>query len=46
MNAVPLHTVQKRMGHAQLRTTAIYTDAVGKEEQDIAARMWGVGGWT
>ena len=27
--------------HAQLRTTAIYADVVGKEEQHIAARMWG-----
>jgi len=28
------------MGHAQLGTTAIYADAVGKEEQHIAAGMW------
>ena len=41
VNGVPLHMVQKWMGHAQLSTTAIYADAVGKEEQDIAARMWG-----
>ena len=40
VNGVPLHIVQKWMGHAQLSTTAIYADAVGKEEQDIAARMW------
>jgi site-specific recombinase XerD len=40
-NGVPLHMVQKWTGHAQLSTTAIYADAVGKEEQDIAARMWG-----
>jgi len=26
--------------HAQLSTTAIYADAVGEEEQSIAARMW------
>ena len=45
VNGVPLHMVQKWMGHAQLSTTAIYADAVGKEEQDIAARMWGQG-WT
>ena len=38
---VPLNMLQKWMGHAQLSTTAIYADAVGKEEQDIAARMWG-----
>lgn len=41
VNAVPLQMVQKWMGHAQLSTTAIYADAVGREEQDIAARMWG-----
>lgn len=40
VNGIPLHMVQKWMGHAQLSTTAIYADAVGKEEQDIAARMW------
>jgi integrase/recombinase XerD len=26
---------------AQLTTTAIYADAVGAEEKDIARRMWG-----
>lgn len=40
VNSVPLHMLQKWMGHSQLSTTAIYADAVGKEEQDIAARMW------
>ena len=41
VNGIPLHMLQKWMGHAQLSTTAIYADAVGKEEQDIARRMWG-----
>ena len=41
VNGIPLHMLQKWMGHAQLSTTAIYADAVGKEKQDIAARMWG-----
>lgn len=41
VNGVPLHMVQKWMGHAQLSTTAVYADAVGKEEQHIAMRMWG-----
>ncbi len=40
VKGVPLHMLSKWMGHAQLSTTAIYADAVGKEEQDIAARMW------
>jgi integrase/recombinase XerD len=37
---IPLNLVQKWLGHAQLTTTAIYADAVGAEEQDIARRMW------
>lgn len=40
VSGVPLHMLQKWMGHAQLSTTAIYANAVGKEEQHIAARMW------
>ena len=39
---IPLNLVQKWLGHAQLSTTAIYANAVGTEEQDIARRMWGV----
>ena len=38
---IPLNLVQKWLGHAQLTTTAIYADAVGSEEKDIAKRMWG-----
>lgn len=41
VNGIPLHMLQKWMGHAPLSTTAIYADAVGKEGQDIASRMWG-----
>jgi hypothetical protein len=37
---IALNMVQKWLGHAQLTTTAIYADAVGEEEQNIAARMW------
>ena len=37
---IPLNLVQKWLGHAQLSTTAIYANAVGTEEQTIAARMW------
>ncbi len=32
--------VQRWLGHAQLSTTAIYADAVGAEEKEIASRMW------
>jgi hypothetical protein len=28
------------MGHAKMETTAIYCNAVGEEQQTIAARMW------
>jgi integrase/recombinase XerD len=38
---IPLNLVEKWLGHAQLTTTAIYADAVGAEEKDIARRMWG-----
>jgi integrase/recombinase XerD len=37
---VPPHLVQRWLGHASLRTTAIYGDVVGREERSIAARMW------
>jgi integrase/recombinase XerD len=37
---IALNMVQKWLGHAQLTTTAIYANAVGEEEQAIAARMW------
>lgn len=40
VQGVPLHMLQKWLGHAQLSTTAIHADAVGREEQDIATRMW------
>jgi integrase/recombinase XerD len=38
---IPLNLVQKWLGHAQLRTTAVYANAVCAEEKDIAKRMWG-----
>lgn len=38
--SVPLTLVQKWLGHADIKTTAIYTNAMGPEEQEIAARMW------
>jgi len=37
---IPLNLVQRWLGHAQLSTTAIYAEAVGAEEKDIASRMW------
>jgi integrase/recombinase XerD len=37
---VPLPMIQKWLGHSRLATTAIYTNAIGPEEQEIARRMW------
>jgi integrase/recombinase XerD len=37
---VPLNMLSKWMGHSQMETTAIYANAVGEEQQSIAARMW------
>ena len=37
---VPPHLVQRWLGHASLRTTAIYGDVTGPEERAFAARMW------
>ena len=39
-SGVPLNMLQKWLGHAMMETTAIYADAVGEEQQTIAARMW------
>lgn len=41
---VPAPLVQRWLGHASLRTTAIYADVVGDEERLFAGRMWQVGG--
>lgn len=37
---IQLHMLQKWMGHADMKVTAIYATAIGQEEQEIAARMW------
>ena len=39
-SGVPLNMLSKWMGHATLETTTIYANALGAEEQGIAARMW------
>lgn len=39
-SGVPLNLVQKWLGHSELSTTAIYANAVGPEEVEIAERMW------
>ena len=40
-SGVPLNLVQRWLGHASMTTTAIYLEALGEEEREIAARMWG-----
>lgn len=42
-SGVPLNLVQRWLGHASMTTTAIYLDALGEEEREIAARMWATG---
>ena len=37
---VPLNIIQKWLGHSHLHTTAIYSDAMGPEEQQFAAQLW------
>ncbi|WP_230483054.1 tyrosine-type recombinase/integrase [Sphingomonas sp. Leaf21] len=39
-SSVPLNLVQRWLGHAHIKTTAIYTNALGAEERRIASRMW------
>lgn len=39
--SVPLNLVQRWLGHADIKTTAIYSSAIGPEEREIASRMWG-----
>jgi integrase len=37
---VPQNLLQRWLGHASPKTTAIYCDVSGSEERDIARRMW------
>ena len=39
-SGVPLNMLSKWMGHASMEVTAIYANALGAEEQGLAARMW------
>jgi integrase len=38
--SVPPHLVQRWLGHASLKTTAIYGDVIGPDERAFAERMW------
>ena len=37
---IPMPTLQKWMGHSRFETTTIYLDFVGKDERDLAKRIW------
>lgn len=39
-SGIPITLVQRWLGHARLTTTAIYLQAMGEEEREIASRMW------
>lgn len=40
LNNIAMTLAQKWLGHASLQTTAIYYQIVGKEEREMAARLW------
>ena len=37
---VQLNMAQRWLGHADIRTTAIYSEAIGQEERNVAQRLW------
>lgn len=37
---IPLNLLSKWMGHASLEVTAIYANALGEEQRQIASKMW------
>lgn len=39
-SGVQLNMLAKWLGHSNLENTAIYADAMGEEERDVAKRMW------
>ncbi|MGK2908438.1 MAG: tyrosine-type recombinase/integrase [Sphingobium sp.] len=39
-SGAPLNLVQRWLGHADMKTTAIYANVMGPEERAIAAKMW------
>jgi integrase/recombinase XerD len=39
-SGIPLNVIQRWLGHADIETTAIYTNVLGDEERALADRMW------
>ena len=37
---IQLNMVQKWLGHVEIKTTAIYSEALGAEERNVAKRLW------
>ncbi|MBI1929508.1 site-specific integrase [Candidatus Poribacteria bacterium] len=37
---IALNMVQRWLGHAEIKTTAIYCEAIGTEERNLAQRLW------
>ena len=37
---IQLNMVQRWLGHADIKTTAIYSEAIGAEERNLAKRLW------
>ena len=37
---IPLNIMQRWLGHARIETTAIYANALGREERKLARRIW------
>jgi len=40
IESITLSMIQKWLGHADIRTTAIYATVIGKEERTLARRAW------
>lgn len=40
LKGVPLHMLQRWMGHSSMKTTAIYATVLGPDQLEVAKRMW------
>ncbi len=40
LQGIPLPSVQKWLGHSSIVTTSIYMQVTGKEERELASRLW------